>query len=198
MEVFANRTLQTLYNTQEHAIRALNIVVDLLTKEPADESLKKGKNDDFSIENVCVRIKEIEPALSYVSRDHIIELFFKDLSRRVFITGYDSIRYKQIRYTQPPYVLYFGTLERMVGVMLSHGIMSHSKGYIKLYGTPELAAEFAKKFISSPDDRVTVLAINAMEAFSGGLKFSTYKPDEYIVVRVGREYIDRNFQWSAS
>jgi len=198
MEFFAERPQQTLYKTQEHMLCALSIATDLLIDEYGVGSLKKNEEGDYSIEDLCAKLKAIEPKLSYIDRNHIIELFFKDSTRKIFITGYDSIRYKQVRYVQPPEVLYFGTIERMVGVMLSHGIKSHSKGYIKLYGTPELAAEFAQKFLSEQGDRVTVLAINAMEAFSGGLKFSTYKPDEYIVVRVDREYIERNFQWSGS
>jgi len=199
MANFADRPQQTLYMSQQHVGIALTRAVDLLTEDPAsDGALKRNDEGDCSIDQLCETIKAADPRLSYINRNHIIELYFKDTHRKIFITGYDSIRYKQVRYVQPPDILYFGTIDRMVAKMLQYGIKSHTKGYLKLYGTPELAAAFAEKFVSGPEDRVTVLAIDAREAFSSGLKFSTFKPDEYIVVRVDREYIDRNYIWHAS
>ena len=129
------------------------------------------------------------PELDYINRNHIVELYFKDRDHKILINGEDQIKFKIVTYVQPPDTLYFGTLEGLASRMLAGGIKSHTKKYIKLYETKEQAEEFAKKFASREEDKVVTLTVNAKKAFADGMKFSTYKPGEYIIVRVDRNYI---------
>jgi RNA:NAD 2'-phosphotransferase (TPT1/KptA family) len=171
--------------SQDHLKKVILIAIDLLN----GDSLKKNEAGFCSIDELCERIKSTDKELSYINRNHVVELFFKDKDRKIFITGYDDIKYKEIRYVQPPDTLYFGTLRKLVNKMKQFGIKSSTKGYLKLYGTPELAADFARKFISSPEDKVAVLSIDSIGAFSSGMKFSTFKPNEFIVVRIDHKFI---------
>jgi len=185
MSNFDKRPQQTLYMSQDHLRKAILIAIDLLN----GSSLKKNDEGFCSVDGLCERIKSIDPELAYINRNHVVELFFKDKDRKIFVTGYDDIKYKEIRYVQPPETLYFGTLNKLVGKMKQFGLRSSTKGYLKLYGTPELAADFARKFMSCPEDRVVVLSIDALGAFSSGMKFSTFKNNEYIVVRIDQKFI---------
>jgi len=175
----------TLYASREDLKDAIVSAIDALN----GSDLPKDDQGYSSIETLCERLKKVHPHLSYITRNHIVELFFKDWTRKIMITGTDSIKYKEVRYVQPPETLYFGTLESLAAKMRRFGIRSSTKGYIKLYSTPELAAEFAKKFATSPGDKITILSIAAFEAFTSGLKFSTFKPEEFIVVRIDSKFI---------
>jgi RNA:NAD 2'-phosphotransferase (TPT1/KptA family) len=127
--------------------------------------------------------------MSYMNRNHIVELFFKDRDRKILISGTDDIKYKEVRYVQPPTTLYFGTLAHLTDRMTHNGIKSTTKGYLKLYDTKELAQEFAKRFVQRDDDKIVVIEVNALAAFTDGMRFSTYKDHEYIVVRIDKKYI---------
>jgi RNA:NAD 2'-phosphotransferase (TPT1/KptA family) len=179
------RPLPTLYASREDLKDAIVSAVDALNSS----DLPKDDQGYSSIEALCEKLKKALPHLSYITRNHIVELFFKDRTRKIMITGVDSIKYKEVRYVQPPETLYFGTLESLTAKMRRFGIHSNTKGYIKLYETPELAADFAKKFATDPMDRITVLSIAAFDAFTSGLKFSTFKPSEFIVVRIDQKFI---------
>lgn len=179
------RPLQTLFMSQEHLKSALKLTTDLLNSS----TIKKDTDGLCSIDELCEKLKSLDPHLYYINRNHVVELYFKDSERKIFICGYDGIKYKEIRYVQPPDILYFGTIERLVERMKKSGIKSMTKGYLKLYSTPEGAVEFAGKFVSNPADKIVVLAINAIAAFTSGMKFSTFKPNEYIVVRLDSKFI---------
>lgn len=127
-----------------------------------------------------------------MNHNHVVELYFKDTNRKILISDYDKIRYKQVKYVQPPAILYFGTLSGLISRMQASGIHSSTKGYIKLYDSKETAADFARKFISKPGDKVSVLEINTGAAFSDGLRFSVYKPGEFIVVKIESKYLTGN------
>lgn len=171
--------------SQDHLNKTLSLTIDLLQST----SLNKDAEGVCSIDEVCEKIHTIDSHLAYLNRNHIVELYFKDRTRKIFITGYDGIKYKEIKYVKPPDTLYFGTLNKLASKMRQFGIKSSTKGYLKLYETPEQAADFARKFIGSQDDKVVTIEICAAEAYTNGLKFSTFKPGEYIVVRVEPKYI---------
>jgi hypothetical protein len=181
----AKKALLTLYMTQEDFNKALFSAIDILTKG----DLPKNEAGFTSIDLLCEKIRGIHPSLSYLNRNHIVELYFKDRDRKIFISGLDEIKYKEVRYVQPPAVLYFGTLNKLSAKMQAYGIKSSTKGYLKLYDSVNAATDFARKFIRSPEDHVEVLEIRAMAAFTDGLKFSTFKSNEYIVVRIDKKYI---------
>jgi RNA:NAD 2'-phosphotransferase (TPT1/KptA family) len=181
----SRRPQQSLYMHPDDLNKAMLTAVSLLT----NDSLPQTDTGFCSIDDLCEKIRAICPQLDYINRNHIVELYFKDTGRKIFISGLNEIKYRETRYVQPPDVLYFGTLTRLVPSMKANGIKSSTKGYLKLYSTSQLAIDFATKFISKPEDKVTTLTIDAAAACHDGMRFTTYKPDEYIVVRIDKKYI---------
>lgn len=179
--------IPTLYMSQKDFKRAIIIGIDILK----NDRIKKDPEGFSSVDELCEMIKNSNKNLNYINRNHIIEFFFKDKNRKILISGLDRIKYKEIRYVKPPDILYFGTLEHLLPKMKVAGIRSNTKGYIKLYDTPEKAKNFAQKFIEK-DDNVVTLTIDAKSAFSDGLKFSTFKEGEFIIIRVNKKYILRD------
>jgi hypothetical protein len=176
--------LPTLFPSHKEASRALILGIELLR----GGTLQKDDLGFCLIEDLCKKIIEIDSTLRYLTRNHIIEFFFRDTDRKILISGVDQIKYKDIRYVCPPDILYFGTVENLVEKMREHGIRSNTKGYVKLYRTPEKACEFARKF-AREGEKTAAIKIKAGGAFSDGLKFSTFLEDEYIVVQLNRKYL---------
>lgn len=183
-EVTSLNRLPTLYPTYRESSRAITLGIKLL----ANGEIKTDENGFCLIEDLCKKIKELDSSFGYLNRNHIIEFFFKDSNRKILISGRDKIKYKTIKYVKPPDILYFGTLNSFKHKMKKYGIRSNTKGYIKLYDTPEKACDFAKKFIKGNDHTVSI-PINSYQAFSEGLKFSTFIEGEYIVVQINKKYI---------
>lgn len=175
----------TLYRNHEDLKTGILAAIAVMTDKT--NPLPKDNDGYYSINELCEAVKKRCPDLSYINNNHIVELYFKDRDRKILITGTDQIKYKDVRYVQPPDTLYFGTVTALVDKMLQYGIKSSTKGYIKLYNTVPGAINFAKKF--SANEAPVVLAINAAAAFSDGLKFSTFLDGEFIVVRVDKKYI---------
>jgi putative RNA 2'-phosphotransferase len=176
--------IPTLFPTQKEAIKALNVGLLILQ----GDDIKKDENGFCLIEDLCQAIKDKDDSLGYMNRNHVIEFFFKDVDRKFLISGVDLIKYKDVRYVQPPDILFFGTVENFIPKMRMNGIRSNTKGYIKLYSTPQQAQEFAKKF-AREGEKLVAIEINAKKAFSDGLKFSTFQDDEYIAVQIHSRYI---------
>ena len=181
--------LITLYKSQDDMKRALIETIDMLTGQSKISQPPKKKDEFFSIVEITEALIKNFPELSYINTNHIVELFFKDRDRKILINGEDNIKYKEVRYVQPPNKLYFGTVKALVERMQSYGLKSMTKGYIKLYKSREQAIEFGKKFANWEGDEVVALAIDSEKAFSEGMKFSTYQEGEFIIVRVDRKYI---------
>lgn len=176
--------LPTLFPTHKEANRALTVALDILK----GNEIIKDEQGFCLISDLCQAIINKDGSFAYINRNHIIEFFFKDADHKVLISGEDKIKYKEIRYVKPPKYLYFGTVEKFAPKMKLNGIRSNTKGYIKLYATEKEACEFASKF--AWENEVTVaLKVDAEKAFSEGLKFSTFKDDEFIVVQVNKAYI---------
>jgi len=183
-QITSSYRIPTLFPTHKDLLVALNIGINILK----NEDIKKDKDGFCLIEDLCNAIKEKNSNFGYINRNHVIEFFFKDTEKKILISGTDRIKYKKITYVQPPDILFFGTIEALIPKMKTHGIRSNTKGYLKLYSTPEKACEFAKKF-ARIGEKTTFLKINAKQAFSDGLKFSTYLENEYIVVQIYPGYI---------
>ena len=176
--------LPTLYPTQKDASRALDVAINLLKGDGVGKD-----NEGFClIKDLCQEIIKQDESFGYMNRNHVIELFFRDPDRKILISGEDRIKYKEVIYVQPPDTLYFGTIENFVSKMKIHGIRSNTKGYIKLYRDPQEACRFAEKF-TRDGERTVALEIDSKKAFSDGLKFSTFKDGEYIVVQLFSRYI---------
>jgi len=166
----------------------LNKALELSTNILKRDILQKDADGFCLINELCEKIKEIDSSLSYINNFHIVELYFKEKRRKILISGTDKIKYKDVRYVQPPEILYFGTTDTLANKMRQYGIRSITKGYIKIYDTPEKAALFAKKF-AGDKNKIIIFIIKALEAFSDGFKFSTFQDGEYIVVRLDKQYI---------
>jgi len=179
------KPLPTLFKKRDHLKRALSIATTILS----NHKLTEDEEGFCQISDLLEDIRTKQD-LSYMNIFHICELYFKDKSRRILINGTDRVKYKEIRYVQPPDILYFGTLSKLSAKMMKSGLKSSTKGYLKLYDTPELAKEFGSRFVKNESDKIATLKINAGQAFSEGLKFSTYKEHEFIVVQINRKYVE--------
>lgn len=178
--------IATLYNSPTDLNAALITGVSLLkTKNPA---ISWDKSGCCKISELCEIIKNKMPFLSYISKNHIIELFFKDKKHKIMISK-DIIKYRIKKIVQPPDTLYFGTLYNLGKKMVEKGVYSNTRGYVKLYSNPELAKKFASKFVIQNKDKVISLIIDAKKAYSDGIVFSTYNKNEYIVSNIDKEYI---------
>jgi len=141
------------------------------------------------IEEVARYIRESNSKFNYITRDHIIELFFKDKERRLMIVDREYIYYRRVSYVQPPQTLYFGTVKALIFRIQKYGIKSNTKGFIRLYDTVDAAKNFAKQFATRPGDEIVALAVDASSAFSDGSKFSTHETGEYIVTKIESNYV---------
>jgi RNA:NAD 2'-phosphotransferase (TPT1/KptA family) len=183
----------SLYRKTPDLKLALDLTVQILgdsQKEEAGSSkcLAVDSEGFCRIPDLVEYLKE-HPELDYINSTHVTELYLKDFERKILINGDDRIKYKIVKYVKPPENLFFGTLESLKGRMIDSGIRSNTKGYIKLYATKEQARFFASKFVKSPNDPVVLLGVTSGEAFTDGLKFSTYIEGEYIVVQIDKKYI---------
>lgn len=176
--------IPTLYPTHKEVFRVMDVAIEILK----GDTLKKDSEGFISIDELCLLLKSKDSSLGYLNRNHIVEFFFKDTERKVLISGIDRIKYKEVKYVQPPEILYFGTVTNFISKMRESGIRSNTKGYVKLYDTPEKACAFAQKF-ARVGERTASIAIDASRAFSDGLKFSTFQDGEFIVVQVNKKYI---------
>jgi RNA:NAD 2'-phosphotransferase (TPT1/KptA family) len=176
--------LPTLFPTQKEAARALDVGLSVLQ----GGNIKKDEDGFCLIEDLCQAIKDVDNTFGYMNRNHVIEFFFRDVDRKFLISGVDHVKYKDVRYVQPPDTLFFGTVENFVPKMKVNGIRSNTKGYVKLYSTPQQAQDFAKKF-AREGEKLVAIKIDSKKAFSDGLKFSTFQDDEYIAVQIHSRYI---------
>jgi hypothetical protein len=188
-------TYATFYKSSDDLTLALNLTTEIL-KEIAtnpDSQLKEILhifNDKMCrIEHLATYIKNNNQKLNYLTRDHIIELFFKDRERRLMIVDHIFIYYRKICYVQPPDTLYFGTVQALINKIKDFGIKSHTKGFIRLYDTIPAAKNFAKQFANRQGDVIVVFEVDAMQAFTDGNKFSTHEPGEFIVAKIEKEYV---------
>jgi len=177
----------SLFPNQNDLNMALITTVHMLRDNIYD--LKKDTEDYFQVTDVCEALKRRMPFLSYMDRNYMVELFFKDKQRKIIFKNPTLIKYKFKLYISPPDILYFGTLTKLAEKMKNKGIFSSTKKYIKLYISKEDAENFAKKFAIHKDDSISVLGIDAKSAYDNGVRFSTYEEGEFIVSEVKKEYI---------
>jgi len=188
-------TYASFFKSHADMMQALFLTVDTLRDHQNEDSqiskiIPKVNGNMCKIEDLCKYLKEKNPRIDYIDRDHIIELFFKDRERRISIVDREYVQYRSISYVQPPSTLYFGTVKNLVGRMQTSGIKSRTKGFIKLYDSPESAKEFAKQFANREGDIIVAVKVNAGSAFTEGTKFSTHNKGEYIAVRIDRRHIE--------
>jgi len=183
-----NKNLPTLFRNKEDLKGAVNTVKNLLI------DIQEGNSDILEPDTEgFVKIRDVAEYLrgylDYVNTTHIIEIFFKDPDKKILINSEDRVKYKVVKFVKPPERLFFGTIEKLKDKMLDSGLRSKTKGYIKLYDTEDRAIDFASKFATDPDDKVTTIIVDAEKAFSDGSKFSTYIEGEYITSQVNEKYL---------
>lgn len=179
--------LATLFNSPTDLSAALIQSVHLLkNKAPGIICDAKGY---CKVTDLCAVLKTRMPFLSYIGRNHIVELFFKDKQRKIIFNGPDLVKYKIKRMIEPPDVLYFGTLQNLARKMAERGIYSGTKRYIKLYADKSKAVKFASKFATQAKDKTVALPIDAKKAYENGVRFSSYEEGEFVVSQIDKEFI---------
>ena len=188
MTFMEQHRMLSLYRKASELKKALMVTIGILYKN--EHNLNHDEEGFYSIDEVCHKLKEVEPELDYINRNHIIELYFKDPYRKLIISDLDKIKYRQVKYVCPPSILYFGTTESLSVRIKEQGLRSKTKGYIKLYGNAEKAMEVASKYPKyTVGEKVIILAVDSKKAYQSGLRFSVYIPDEYIVPEVKAQYL---------
>lgn len=177
-------TYASFYKSRQDMLQALFIAVDALKTIKDTPALPLQEGNLVKISDLINYIVTSDTRLSYIDRDHIIELFFKDRERRLLIVDKDYIQYRFVTYVQPPETLYFGTVKNLAERMMNSGLKSKTKGFIKLYSSIEAAKQFARQFATRDGDVLVALTVDASTAFAEGTKFSTHKEGEYIAVRI--------------
>lgn len=177
--------LPTFYDSRGTLGKVLDSVYTIIE----EKQLEADELGFIRIDDLCAEVCKKHPGLSCLNRNHIVELYFKDPSKKILISGIDRIKLRDTRYVEPPELLYFGTLEFLKSPIALNGIKSLTKGYVRLHETPDEACQYAEKFRKRPGDKTACLEIEALRAYENGTKFSTYNNREYIVKRIHREYI---------
>lgn len=178
------KRMPSLFPNYTEFKKALETCVSIL-----QEGVLQTDNEGFSvIEDLCVEAKKRDNSLNYLTNNHIIELYIRDPKKRILISGSNKVKFKNVKYVQPPDILYFGTLSHLVEKMKKNGLRSSTKGYLKLFSNPQSALEFAEKFKKGNEEPV-YLTIKAKEAFERGVRFSTFKEGVYIVSKLDKKYI---------
>jgi RNA:NAD 2'-phosphotransferase (TPT1/KptA family) len=185
--LFDGQPLATLFHSPTDLSAALISAVHILKNK--DPHVPFDLNGYCKVEELCVALKKRMPFLSYLDRNHIVELFFKDSQHKIVFNGQDLIKYKIKKVVEPPDVLYFGTLWNLARKMKDRGIFSSTKKYIKLYGSRDRALQYAAKFATQSKDKVVALNIDSKSAYQKGTRFSTYEDGEYIVSKIEKEHI---------
>src|SRR5690606_13968134 len=102
--------LPTFYPTATEAEKDLTMGLDILK----GDLLKKDEDGFCSLDDLCNLMKEKDPSFGYMNRNHIIELFFRDIDRKILISGENQIKYKNVKYVKPPSILYFGSVTNLI------------------------------------------------------------------------------------
>ena len=98
----------------------------------------------------------------------------------------DTIGRRTDNFVKPPEVLYFGTTERYKDDMSKRGIMSKSKGFVRLFDNPEDAVSFSRRF----EGVGCTLPIDAESAHKKGINFSASgREGEYLTTMISPIYI---------
>lgn len=178
------RKTPSLFPNYEEFKKALDVCISIL-----QENVLQADNEGFSfIEDLCKEAEKRNDSLFYLTSNHIIELYIRDPKKRILVSNSNKVKYKNVKYVQPPDILYFGTLSHLVEKMKKNGLRSSTKGYIKLFSNPQEALEFAEKFRKG-EEKTVYLTIKAKEAFEKGIRFSTFKEGIYIVSKLDKNYI---------
>lgn len=177
----------TIFNSPTDMNSALISAVHILKNK--ERIVSFDKSGYCSPDDLIKGIVDKMPYLSYLNRNHIVELVLKDKHRKMIFNGQDKIKYKVKKVVEPPEVLYFGTLSNLSKKMMENGIYSGTKHYLKLYSEKDRALNLAAKFIKMQSQKLVVLKIDAKKAHDEGLKFCTYVDGEYIVPEIKKEYI---------
>lgn len=154
--------------------------------------LEKDSRGLMDLTEVAAAIAENNDALSFVTYVHLIELYLKDSDEFIRLEG-TSIGKKNDDFIEPPEFLYFGTTDKYFDKMVTNGIHSGTKPFIRLYSDEEDALRFAKQFLrpGQPDTELCALQVEAKEAYDKGIKFSSSeKRGEFLTASISPNYIN--------
>jgi len=183
----SKETNRTLYWSIHHMKAALKSTIEVLT---VDKSLEITDKGFYTVPDLIAYLKSKHKELYYIENQHIVELFFKDYTKKILLDDSGTlIKYREVHYVKPPEILYFGTMEHLINLMSHNGIKSNTKKYIKLFTSANEAIEHASRFKVKDRDSLIALKINTELAFSDGFRFSSFKENEFIVSNIPSKYI---------
>ena len=92
------RPAPTFYKTQSDLDTALIATVGVFVLSPNVFSV--GEDGYVSIESICLFLKQKQPHLNYINRNHIIEFFFKDKGGKISFKNEDYLKYENGMHTK--------------------------------------------------------------------------------------------------
>lgn len=155
----------SLFKTSRDLNKTFCLVVPELKKALEGGSLYLNIDTEgyCSIKEVVSFLKREIP---YVNSTHVLKLSLKDKQKKIMIKGEDLIKYRQVKFLRPPNTLFFGTLSHLEAIIIDSGILSKTKGYVKLYDTKEKAKSFASKFLTpGHDEEVIIITVDSKAAY---------------------------------
>lgn len=100
------RASATFYKSQKDLDIALTATVEIL--KSASTYLSKESDEFFPITYISSTIKDKIPQLYYINRNHIIEFYFKDLTRKIQFKDENYIKYETNSIVQSSEILHIG------------------------------------------------------------------------------------------
>ena len=175
---------RSFFKKFSHVEDALSLL-DIIFNSPESFDLVKGEEGMYESGKVLEAITDQNPELSYLDENHLAELFLRD-PEGLLRVEYDTVGRRTDNFVKPPEVLYFGTTERYKDDMRKRGIVSKSKGFVRLFEYEEDALSFSKRF----EGEGCTLLIDAKSAYSRGITFSASgREGEYLTTMISPIYI---------
>jgi putative RNA 2'-phosphotransferase len=123
----------------------------------------------------------------------IIEMVFLSEKKRHEIVGakirafygHSTVNKIVKTYSQPPHILFHGTIALNVDEILTKGLLPMSRQYVHLSINPTTAKEIA----SRKKGRVILIKVNAYEAYKSGIRFYNEKNDVWLSDFINSEFL---------
>lgn len=181
---------KTFFRTPDDFKQAYAILLSVLNKvEIGRARFQADSLGQYPVDQIIQVLKEEDAGLSYIGRDHITELFFKDPLHKLILNG-NLVSSLGGGMAIPPDTLYYASTARIAARILSKGLMSSSRPYLPLSSTADDACRKCSWFVSNSGEDMVVLSIDAKAAYDDGVLFSySGRAGEFLVERVSSRYI---------
>ena len=181
---------KTFFRHPEEYRQAVSLLTVLLG---GNQVLGKDPDDDglYSVGDVLASMKQEDPSLYYMTRDHILEIYLKDSSRMIVLNNEKNL----IGHTGggmaiPPDFLYYGTTASVADKIRQRGLQSVNKPMLPISSSEEEALRKSAWYVNNLGEEQVVVTVDAKAAYESGVKFSySGKPGEYLVERISPRFI---------